>query len=50
VVAHFCFVPDGPPQDIEYGIDMGDTHWQVAALLIALVVTRCLTGGSIYQQ
>jgi len=28
---------------------MEDAHWQVAALLIALVVTRCLAGGSIYQ-
>jgi hypothetical protein len=50
VVAHFLFRAGRPPQDIEYGIDIEDTHWQVLLLLIAPVVTRCLTGGSTYQQ
>jgi hypothetical protein len=34
------------PLGIKYGIDMEDTHWRLAALLIALVVTGCLTGGA----
>jgi hypothetical protein len=29
---------------------MEDTHWRLGALLIALIVTGCLTGGGIYEQ